>query len=224
MKLLKTSLVMLFCGLVLGLTANSLAHCGTCGVGEKKEAPHPEPKEPKPAEAEVKTVQVLLTTSKGEILLELNKEKAPISVENFLSYTQEKYYDETIFHRVIPGFMVQGGGMTKDMTKKKTKKPIKNEGSNGLSNARGTIAMARTGDPDSATSQFFINVADNTNLDYKSPQSPGYAVFGKVIKGMDVADAIVSVKTTRKKGMGNVPVEPIIIKSVKLVEPKTEKK
>lgn len=170
---------------------------------------------------------VLIETSMGNIKVELYEEKAPISVKNFLSYVDDKHYDGTIFHRIIGkenadrDFMIQGGGYDKDMKEKKTKPPIKNEAGNGLSNVRGTIAMARTNVPDSATSQFYINVGDNTFLDRaNSRDNVGYAVFGRVIEGMDVVDKIKAVKTGTKNGMGNVPVEPVVIKSIKRVEEK----
>lgn len=157
-----------------------------------------------------------IVTSKGDIWIELNAEKAPITVKNFEAYVKDGFYNDTIFHRVMKGFMIQGGGMTANMQKKPTKAPIKNEASNGLKNKRGTIAMARTNVPDSATSQFFINHKDNPALDFRdpSPRGIGYAVFGKVVKGMDVVDAIAEVKTTRKGMHGNVPVEPVTIKSI----------
>ena len=165
---------------------------------------------------------VKLETSMGNIVIELNEQAAPVTVKNFLGYVEAGFYDGTIFHRVIPGFMIQGGGWTDQMAEKKTRDPIINEAKNGLSNERGTIAMARQNDPNSATCQFFINHADNTPLDYVEYQNPGYAVFGKVIEGMDVVDAIASVKTTtwkNKKGeeMTNVPVEPVMIKSASVV-------
>jgi len=153
---------------------------------------------------------VILTTSLGVIKIELNPEKAPITVENFLGYVDDGFYDGTIFHRVIPNFMVQGGGMTADGRQKQTKAPIKNEADNGLLNERGTIVMARTQAKDSATAQFFINVVDNAFLNHGA-RDFGYAVFGKVIDGMDVADEIAAVKT----GRGDVPVEPIVIESAK---------
>ncbi len=155
---------------------------------------------------------VVIETSLGNITVELNREKAPITVENFLKYVDAGFYNGTIFHRVIPGFMIQGGGMTPDMREKPTNPAIKNESGNGLSNARGTIAMARTNDPNSATSQFFINVADNKQLD---SFGGGYAVFGKVIDGMDVVDKIVNVRTTNKGPHQDVPAESITIKSIK---------
>lgn len=157
---------------------------------------------------------VLVKTSKGDIKIELYEDKAPISVKNFLDYATEGYYDGTIFHRVINGFMIQGGGFTKDMVQKPAKAPIKNEAQNKLKNTRGTVAMARTSSIDSATAQFFINDVDNPFLDYKSPSEYGYAVFGKVIKGMDVVDEIRSVKTGSKGMFQDVPVVPVEIISV----------
>jgi peptidyl-prolyl cis-trans isomerase A (cyclophilin A) len=157
-----------------------------------------------------KSPVAILTTSLGVIKIELDSEKAPMSVENFLGYVDEGYYDETIFHRVIPNFMVQGGGMTADGKQKTTKAPIKNEADNGLLNERGTVAMARTQVRDSATSQFFINVTDNKFLNHGS-RDFGYAVFGRVTEGMDVADKIAAVKT----GRGDVPVEAVMIESAK---------
>ncbi|HDK37593.1 MAG TPA: peptidyl-prolyl cis-trans isomerase [Thiolapillus brandeum] len=163
--------------------------------------------------------KVLMETSKGDIELTLDQDKAPISVANFLRYADEGFYNGTVFHRVIDGFMIQGGGMGEDMQKKPTHEPIQNEAKNGLKNQRGTIAMARTRDPHSATSQFFINHKDNANLDYPSFDGWGYAVFGKVTKGMDVVDAIAASPTTTMMGRRDVPVETILIISVKRVEP-----
>lgn len=162
---------------------------------------------------------VVMETSKGVIKIELFADKAPITVKNFLKYVEDKHYDGTIFHRVIDGFMIQGGGYTPGMNEKATRPPIKNEATNGLSNRRGTIAMARTNDPDSATAQFFINVVDNPNLDRRDG-SAGYCVFGKVIEGMDVVDAIRSVPTRDVQRGGRilweaVPVEDIVIRSVR---------
>lgn len=157
---------------------------------------------------------VILETSMGNITIELDSEKAPISVENFLGYVDDGYFDGTIFHRVIPGFMIQGGGMDENMNQKPTKEPIKNEAQNGLSNSRGTLAMARTQEIDSATSQFFINLSDNDFLDHGS-RDFGYAVFGKVSDGMDVVDAIAAVTTNDKGFHQNVPVEPVTIISAK---------
>ena len=156
---------------------------------------------------------VVLETSLGSIEIELNKEKAPITVENFLNYVTTGDYDETVFHRVIDGFMIQGGGFTTDGKKKSTNPPIKLESNNGLLNEVGTIAMARTNIPDSATNQFFINLKDNSFLNY-SPTSPGYAVFGKVVKGMDIINNIKRVKTSVKNGMKDWPVDDVLIKKV----------
>jgi len=164
--------------------------------------------------------KVLMKTSKGDITIELYANKAPITVKNFLSYVDEKFYDGTIFHRVIKGFMIQGGGYTPEFHEKGAKPPIKNEAANGLKNLRGTIAMARTAEVDSATSQFFINHVDNPGLDYKdsTPEGFGYAVFGKVISGMDVVDAIAAVPTVSKRGHQNVPGETITIISVSRIQ------
>ena len=157
---------------------------------------------------------VLLNTSLGEIEVELNADKAPVSVKNFLDYVDSGFYDGTIFHRVIPGFMVQGGGFTADMQQKNTRAPIVNEADNGLHNVRGTLAMARTQDKDSATSQFFINHRDNAFLDHGS-RDFGYAVFGKVVRGMDVVDQIAQVPTGNQGMFQNVPREPVKIISAK---------
>jgi peptidyl-prolyl cis-trans isomerase A (cyclophilin A) len=167
--------------------------------------------------AEKKSV-VLMKTSLGNIKIELMQRESPITVKNFLSYVEAGYYSGTILHRVIPGFMVQGGGFTSDMKVKKTGQPIKNEASNGLKNDRGTIAMARTSAPDSATSQFFINLVNNDNLNRPLPDGHGYAVFGKVIEGMDVVDKIASVSTGVTMGFPNVPKTPVVIKSITVVE------
>jgi len=167
-----------------------------------------------PAPASATNVTVVMTTSLGTLEIELFADKAPISVSNFLAYADAGFFDGTIFHRVIPGFMVQGGGFTANMEQKSTRSPIKNEATNGLKNDRGTLAMARTQDPNSATAQFFINVKDNDFLNY-SPRGIGYAVFGRVTAGMDVVDKIVVVQTTNVGGFENVPVKPVIIKTVK---------
>jgi len=157
---------------------------------------------------------VVMETSKGSIEIKLDQEKAPITVKNFLTYVEDEYFNGTVFHRVINGFMIQGGGFTPDGQQKRTLKPIQLESDNGLSNKVGTIAMARTDDPNSATSQFFINVKDNRSLDF-NPGNPGYAVFGKVINGMDVVEQIKAVQTTTKLGMmRNWPIEDIIIQKV----------
>ena len=163
---------------------------------------------------------VVLSTSMGDIKVELYADKAPVSTKNFLDYTKAGYYDGTIFHRVIPNFMIQGGGLTSDMQEKREgqKPTIKNESSNGLKNETGTLAMARTSAPDSATSQFFINVKDNAFLDKEKAQDGvGYAVFGKVVEGMDVVRKIEQVKTATKGPHQNVPVDAVAIKSVKVV-------
>jgi cyclophilin family peptidyl-prolyl cis-trans isomerase len=152
-------------------------------------------------------------TSKGEFTVELFTAEAPISAENFLAYVDSGHFDGTVFHRVIPGFMIQGGGMTADMKQKPTRDPIANEAKNGIKNTRGTLSMARTNDINSATSQFFVNVADNDSLDNRAG-SYGYAVFGKVASGMDVVDAIVAVKTGNRGGHQDVPVEAVVIESV----------
>lgn len=160
---------------------------------------------------------ILMKTSKGDIKIELFKDKAPISTENFIGYVNDGFFDGTIFHRVIPQFMVQGGGMTPDMNQKETKAPIKNEADNGLNNERGTLAMARTGVVDSATSQFFINLVDNSFLDHGAKDF-GYAVFGKVVDGMEVVDAIGAVPTGNKAMQADVPEEDILIISATVVE------
>ncbi len=162
---------------------------------------------------------VVMETNYGTIKIELDAEKAPITVKNFLGYVDDKFYDGTIFHRVIEDFMIQGGGFQPGMKEKKTRDSIKNESTNGLSNARGTIAMARTPEPDSASSQFFINTKDNTNLNKQEARDKvGYCVFGKVIAGMDVVDKIRKVETATKGPHGDVPVQDVVIKSVRLVK------
>ena len=164
---------------------------------------------------EAKNPIVVLDTSLGEVQVELYPDKAPITVKNFLDYVKAKQYDGVIFHRVIPNFMVQGGGFTPDMKERKTGNPIKNEAGNGLKNDRGTLAMARTSVVDSATAQFFINVKDNAFLNHRDETSQGfgYAVFGKVVKGMDVVDKIVNVPTGSRGGHQDVPLEPVVIKT-----------
>jgi peptidyl-prolyl cis-trans isomerase A (cyclophilin A) len=172
--------------------------------------------------ASTATPRVTLKTNMGNIVIELNPAKAPKSVENFLQYVADKHYDGTVFHRVIPTFMIQGGGFTQDLTMKPTRPPVANEADNGLSNLRGTVAMARTNDPNSATAQFFINVVDNRNLDHFSKdngQTWGYAVFGKVVSGMDVVDAIKAVERGAKGPLPqDVPVSPVIILSAELAQ------
>ena len=174
---------------------------------------------PKAQGAAAANPRVLLETSKGKIVLELNAGKAPKTVKNFLDYVKAGHYNGTVFHRVIPGFMIQGGGFTADMTQKPTRPSIQNEADNGLKNDRGTIAMARTPDPNSASSQFFINVANNAALNHtgKTERGWGYAVFGKVVEGMDVADAIVKVPTTTKGPYGDVPTQPIVIQKASVL-------
>jgi len=190
----------LLCGLVLGVGA-CLAFSTPASAEEASDKP-----------------QVVLDTSEGKITIELDPEKAPITVENFLKYVDAGFYDNLIFHRVIPRFMIQGGGMSDKMQEKREgqRAPIKNESGNGLSNKRGTIAMARTSNPNSATNQFFINHGDNSSsLD---TAGGGYAVFGKVIDGMDVVDAIAKVETTTKGPHGDVPIKPIYIKTATRVK------
>jgi peptidyl-prolyl cis-trans isomerase A (cyclophilin A) len=162
--------------------------------------------------------RVKLDTSAGDILIELDQAKAPKTVENFLQYVKDKHYDGTVFHRVIDGFMIQGGGFTPEMQQKPTRAPIALEASNGLKNDRYTIAMARTGNPNSATSQFFINVKNNDSLNAPNPDGYGYTVFGRVVSGIDVVDKIRAVQTGNKGGMQNVPLEPIVIKSATLAK------
>jgi cyclophilin family peptidyl-prolyl cis-trans isomerase len=169
-------------------------------------------------QAQEKNPVVEIDTSMGKIKVELFADKSPITVKNFLKYTDDKFYDNTIFHRVIKNFMIQGGGMVPGLKEKETAKPIQNESSNGLSNVRGTLAMARTNQPDSATAQFFINVKDNFFLDKaKARDKVGYAVFGKVIAGMDVVDKIKEVETADKGIHENVPVKDVVIRSVRRV-------
>lgn len=161
---------------------------------------------------------ITLTTNMGNIVIELDEEKAPKTCENFKQYVQDGHYDGTIFHRVINNFMIQGGGMLEDMMQKATRDPIENEADNGLKNVRGSIAMARTAVPHSATSQFFINVNDNGFLDYPGQDGWGYCVFGQVVEGMDVVDRIKDVETTNKAGHADVPAEPIIIEKAEITE------
>jgi cyclophilin family peptidyl-prolyl cis-trans isomerase len=199
-----------------GLLAMAVLFCGCAGKTETIDS------NTKEVEPEVKTVRsekdmVKLETSMGDIVIELDEAAAPVTVKNFLTYVEEGFYNGTIFHRVIANFMIQGGGFTAQMSQKQTNPPIVNEASNGLKNDRGTISMARTNNPDSATSQFFINHKNNDNLNYIKGRSPGYAVFGKVTIGMDVVDAIATVKTTVRMGMPDVPVEPVVIKLAKVV-------
>lgn len=167
----------------------------------------------------MEAILVVLHTSLGDIKLELNKEKAPVTVENFVNYVNDGHYNGTVFHRVIGNFMIQGGGFDKDMNQKSTGEPIKNEANNGLKNDEGTIAMARTQDPHSATAQFFINVKNNDFLNFSSEsvQGWGYTVFGKVVEGMDVVDKIKAVKTGNSGFHQDVPLEPVIIETAEVV-------
>ena len=164
---------------------------------------------------------VLIKTSMGDIKLELYADKAPATVKNFLQYVDDKFYDGTIFHRVIDGFMIQGGGFTPDMNQKATRAPVKNEAANGVKNDRGTVAMARTSDPDSATAQFFINVKDNDFLNFRdsSIRGIGYCAFGKVVEGMDVVDKIKAVKTKTVGPFSDVPADPVKLLEVRRVTP-----
>lgn len=171
-----------------------------------------------PASAANPTVE--LSTNQGKIVVELFADKAPKSVDNFLQYVKDGFYSGTIFHRVIPNFMIQGGGFTEQMEQKPTRASIPNEAANGLKNARGTLAMARTGSPHSATAQFFINHKDNAFLDYPGQDGWGYAVFGKVTQGMEVVDKIAKVPTGNVGGFQNVPLQPVVIQSVKVVADK----
>lgn len=186
----------------LAVMAIGLLACGTAGA----------------AGGTARNPVVLMDTSLGGITLELFPNKAPASVRNFLTYVRDGFYPGTVFHRVIPGFMIQGGGLTDSMQQKATKPPVRNEAANGLKNRRGTVAMARTAAPDSATSQFFINLVDNPNLDRPLPDGWGYAVFGRVIKGMDTVDKIAMVKTGMRNGYQDVPSTPVVIRSVTVVK------
>ncbi len=171
-------------------------------------------------DATVKNPRVLLDTSEGKIVLELYQDRAPETVKNFLDYVDAGFYDSTVFHRVIPDFMIQGGGFTFDMKEKTTRTPVKNEADSGLKNTRGTVAMARTSDPHSATAQFFINTADNNFLDHKnkSEQGWGYAVFGKVVEGIEAVNAVSAVKTTTRGPHQDVPTDPVVIKRASKIE------
>jgi cyclophilin family peptidyl-prolyl cis-trans isomerase len=204
--------------LTIAATGSSSLAQDDSPVGKPQTAPQATPDQ---QDARYEFVQ--LETSKGNILLELDRARAPITVRNFMSYVKDGTYNGTIFHRVINGFMIQGGGFTEDMVQKPTQAPIKNEWRNGLKNELGTIAMARTTNPDSATDQFFINVVDNAGLDKPISGGAGYAVFGKVVAGMDVVDTIKAVATGQKAtpgggpAMSNVPVTPIVIKKAAAV-------
>lgn len=161
--------------------------------------------------------QLEVKTSKGTLTLELYPDKAPKTVENFLQYAKDGFFNGTVFHRVIPGFMIQGGGMTPDLKEKATRAPIQNEAKNGLKNDAGTIAMARTSDPNSASAQFYINLVNNDGLNYPSPDGAGYAVFGRVTKGIEVVESIARVPTGNAGPHRNVPATPVVIESIKLV-------
>ncbi len=199
----------------LTLLAITMVVCpASMGTGHAQ-APQPDPKAPASVVKPTNPV-VVIQTSEGTIKVELWEDRAPLTVKNFLRYTDEGFYDGTIFHRVINGFMIQGGGFTADMKQKEAREPIKNEAAAGLKNERGTIAMARTSVVDSATAQFFINVNDNDNLNHKdeTQRGFGYAVFGKVIDGMDVVDRIKAVPTSTVGSFQNVPTKPVLIQKV----------
>jgi peptidyl-prolyl cis-trans isomerase B (cyclophilin B) len=199
---------------LLGLLLTAIGLIAGC------EPAPPEPTDQGQTMTTESTHKVRIETNQGGIVLELYGEQAPDTVANFVSYVEDGFFDGTIFHRVIPGFMIQGGGFTTDMDQKPTKAPIKNEANNGLKNEVGTIAMARTGDPHSATAQFFINVSNNDFLNHsaETQQGWGYAVFGKVVEGMDVINAIVQVPTGRSGMHQDVPKDPIVMTEVTLVE------
>ncbi len=221
---MKRNVFAISAAVVTSFVLSAVAHAADAKTAEKqpvaeKTTKKSETKKPKAKSKEVKkvnpnVVQVTLVTSKGTLKIELDKEKAPVTVENFVSYVKAGHYDKTIFHRVIDKFMIQGGGFDEKMTQKSTKSPIKTEASNGLKNVRGSLAMARTNDVNSATSQFFINLVDNSFLDY--PNNGGYTVFGKVVDGMNVVDDIATVKTGSFGMHGDVPLKPVVIESVKV--------
>jgi cyclophilin family peptidyl-prolyl cis-trans isomerase len=213
-RILKTTTLAVALSVAVAACAKSQETNDQPAVGEDQSMQQPEVKGP----------QVLLETSMGNILIGFYPDQAPLSVENFLAYVEAGHYDGLVFHRVIPDFMIQAGGHEADLVARDGgRDPIRNESDNGLSNTRGTIAMARTGDPHSASSQFFINHADNTFLNFgENPQSPngwGYTVFGTVLEGMDVVDAIAAVPTGNAGGMQNVPVESVTIVSATVVQP-----
>jgi len=189
----------------------------TPGATAPTAASRPETDAPSTAPMEAAKPMVIIETSLGDITVELWPEKAPITVENFLTYVDEGFYDGTVFHRVIGDFMIQGGGMTRRLQPKATRGPIRNEASADLKNRRGTIAMARTGEIHSATSQFFINTVDNPFLDHRdeTPRGFGYAVFGRVVAGMEVVDSIGAVETRTLGGMADVPAEPVVIERIR---------
>ena len=192
----------LILALILGGLFSALVIAGNADAAEKAKNP-----------------VVVMETTLGNIKIELNQEKAPVSVKNFLDYAKAGFYNGTIFHRVIPGFMIQGGGFTADRKQKETRAPIRNEADNGLKNDRGTIAMARTASPDSATAQFFINLVHNDGLNRPNPDGYGYAVFGRVVEGMEVVDRIAATPTQRLNMLfANIPVAPVVITAVKVVK------
>lgn len=211
-------LPVLFCGLVFS-SVTFAQKSNNSKAPAKTSSKKVEKKVPKKRE---KPVNVVIETSMGTIEAELNPEKAPITVKNFLNYTERKFYDDLVFHRVIKDFMIQGGGFDKDLKLRPTDAPIQNEANNGLKNDKGTLAMARTPDPHSASSQFFINLKDNDFLNFKIPnaQGYGYCVFGKVNKGMDVVEKIGAVATGSASQMRDVPTTPVIIKSIRKAEEK----
>ena len=198
---MKTVILALILGLTSTLGLNSALAAGSQSKGAKP-------------------MSVRMTTNHGDIVIELDADKAPVTVANFLSYVKSGFFNGTIFHRVIPGFMIQGGGFEPGMKQKPTQAPIKNEADNGLKNLTGTIAMARTNDPQSATAQFFINVKDNSFLNHSAPtaQGWGYCVFGKVTQGMDIVHAIEKVPTATRMGMQDVPTQDVVIETVVVVE------
>ena len=201
--------------LIKGLTLGAGALLLSGSALAQQTEPQAEPAaEAAPAAPVVKGPQVALKTSMGDIVVQLDEEKAPKTVANFMQYVKQGFYKGTIFHRVIDGFMIQAGGMNEKFEGRKTNKPVKNESNNGLSNQPYTISMAREDHPDSATSQFFINVADNSGIDYPNYKGSGYTVFGKVVKGQEVVDKIKGVLVDDVRGMQNVPVTPIFVKSV----------
>ncbi len=226
----KSMQALMVLGVVGSLAASVWAQSGTPATEPKTEPAKVEPAktEPAPVKAEAAKLEfVQFTTTLGDIVLELNAEKAPITVANFLSYVDKGFYNGTVFHRVIPTFMIQGGGFDKEMNQKQTGEPIKNEFKNGLKNVRGSIAMARLNTPDSATAQFFINVVDNPNLDNGSPMTggAGYAVFGKVIAGMEVVDKIRVLPTGVKARMPDVPNDlPVITAAKRLTKDEADSK
>jgi cyclophilin family peptidyl-prolyl cis-trans isomerase len=199
---------MLFSALILTIAQAAAPPATPTAASAPKPAPTPTP---------ITGPVVEITTSVGVIKVALDAEKAPITVDNFLKYVRAGFYDGTVFHRVMPGFMIQGGGMTPDLKEKPARPAIRNEARNGLRNSRGTIAMARLNEPNSATSQFFINVKDNAFLDYAGESNPGYAVFGKVAEGQDTVDKIRKVATGNAGGHQNVPTQAVVIEKAECV-------